>query len=79
MGSACGCVSKEGEDEITAVPNNDINLVKKFPFTDLSPECMSGRIAVPMVDLEKEFEKMLSDLAIQNPVVNVLAPSHRGS
>lgn len=74
MGSTCGCISKEGEEEIVSGPN-DLDLIKRFPSGDFSSGALSGRIAVPMVNLEKEFEKILESLAIENPIVNVLSLS----
>ncbi len=74
--AACGCISKESETEITAIPN-EFSLDKKFPFGDLTSECTSGHIAVPVVDMEKEFAKLLEGLVIQNSIVNVFYLSHR--
>ena len=69
MGAACGCASKDSEDEVTATPS-DIILSKKFPFETTPRDCTSSRISVTMVDLEKEFEALLETIVIQNPIVS---------
>lgn len=75
MGSTCGCIAREAEEEVLPFPS-DIALARIFPspFND----AFSEQIPVPIVDLEKKFTGMIDNLHISNSVVNVLLPfTHR--
>jgi len=68
MGATCGCTGKEDSDEYLTPPT-DLALLKKFPFSE-TDGTQSGRISIPTVDLEKEFDKLIENVAILNPTVN---------
>lgn len=68
MGSTCGCLVREAEEEVFPF-TSDIALAKVFP----SPcsESLEGQISVPVVNLEKRFAAVMSDLRSINAAVNV--------
>lgn len=69
MGISCGCLGKEAENEISTIPG-DISLAKSFP--NIFSDYPNGQIAVPVVDLEKEFSAAIDGLYLENRTVDVM-------
>jgi hypothetical protein len=70
MGSTCGCLARETEEEVLPFPS-DIALSRIFPgtFNDAPNE----QIQVPVIDLEKKFTEIINNLTITSPNINVLS------
>ena len=73
MGSTCGCLAKEIEEEIPPF-HNDITSTRLFPI--LLNDAADEQIQVPVIDLERKFTEMIDSLTITSSTVRVLSSSH---
>jgi len=73
MGSTCGCLAKEIEEEIPPF-HNDIVSTRVFPIS--FNHSTDEQIQVPIIDLERKFTEMIDSLTITSPTVRVLSSSH---